>query len=401
MRVREVREVSKIANYWRICCSLAHLSRSYRILFARPQLETLEPYKPTAMERMKVKRFVHAEVQMVVFYETCFPPPWPRAIGASKEACFLCDAFISAHGYFYLSKAHRQLFHKWTVPDRSDYTTATLKRFRSALKIVNEAVLKELEVARRKRVFRPFPLQSSINLHKLILPAPSVTTIRSSSTETQRAASPIAPTKTSRPATPGPVSKPANNDSAALDGKRSRENFVPASTVASPQEASPLAIREQSIPDDVVAGVVQGHTHPIAITANTISSPTSSSGSTTSSAIFFTSAVHRRLDWLSLHIELESGCLDRGKKAATSSGTARAFSRASVCLKSAQSSEAVSSEQKIECFSVDDLSSGKEIAVNWSEVKEEDYDGARPEARFILLDGSRDPVQVSCRWYRT
>ena len=321
---REVREVSKIANYWRTCCSLAHLSRSYRILFARPQLEALEPYKPTAMERLKVKRFVHAEVQMVVFYKTCFPPPWPRAIGASKEACFLCDAFISAHGYFYLSKAHRQLFHKWTVPDRSDYTTATLKRFRSALEIVDQAVLKEPEVARRKRVFRPFPLQSSINLHKLILPAPSVTTIRSSSTETQRAASPIAP---------GPVSKPANNDRAALDGKRSRENFVPASTVASSQEASSLAIREQSIPDDVVTGVVQGHTHPIAITTNTTSSPTSSSGSTTSSAIFFTSAVHTRLDWLSLHIELESGCLDCGKEAVSSSNTARAFSRASIYLK--------------------------------------------------------------------
>ena len=97
------------------------ISRSYRALFTRLRLETLEHYEPSSTLGMKLKRFVHAEVQMVVFLETSSPPPWPRVIGASKEACFLCDSFIKAHGYFYLSKAHRKVFHQWTVPDRKDY----------------------------------------------------------------------------------------------------------------------------------------------------------------------------------------------------------------------------------------------------------------------------------------
>src|SRR5438034_11425742 len=66
---RDIREVNKIANYWHICCSVAHLSRSYRVLFARLRLETLEHYKPSPTLGMKLKRFVHVEVQMGVFSE--------------------------------------------------------------------------------------------------------------------------------------------------------------------------------------------------------------------------------------------------------------------------------------------------------------------------------------------
>ncbi|MCJ1287938.1 hypothetical protein MMC26_007290, partial [Xylographa opegraphella] len=98
---------------------------------------------------------------------------------SSKEACYLCDSFIKAHGSFYVSKAHRQIFRQWTVPDLSAYNDATLQRFRTALSAVNRAVLKDLRDARHHRLFRQYPLQSSINLHKIVLPTPSLTTILS------------------------------------------------------------------------------------------------------------------------------------------------------------------------------------------------------------------------------
>lgn len=60
--------------------------------------------------------------------------------------------------------------------------------------------------------------------------------------------------------------------------------------------------------------------------------------------------------------------------------------------------EAVSAEQKVQCFSIDDLSLGEEIVIT---RKEDDYDCAQPEASFILLNGSINPVQISCRWYDT
>jgi hypothetical protein len=106
---REIREVNKIANYWRIWVYFVHLSRSYRSRFGKLQLDIVEPYEPSTALRSNMKKFVHAEIQMLVSYEISQPPPWPRMIGASKEVCFLCNSFIKAHGCFYLSKAHCQL----------------------------------------------------------------------------------------------------------------------------------------------------------------------------------------------------------------------------------------------------------------------------------------------------
>ncbi|KAF2804913.1 uncharacterized protein BDZ99DRAFT_543847 [Mytilinidion resinicola] len=104
---RDVRGVNKVANYWRICNSLAHFSRFYRTLFRKLHLERLEAYQPLCTP---LKKFVHAKVQMVVLYETSLLSTWPRVIGASKEACFLCNSFIKSHGSFYMLKAHRQIF---------------------------------------------------------------------------------------------------------------------------------------------------------------------------------------------------------------------------------------------------------------------------------------------------
>jgi hypothetical protein len=55
---RAIREVNKIANYWRICLTLTHLSRSHRSLFSGLRLDTLEPYTP--LREIGQKRYVHA-----------------------------------------------------------------------------------------------------------------------------------------------------------------------------------------------------------------------------------------------------------------------------------------------------------------------------------------------------
>jgi hypothetical protein len=177
--IREIREVNKIANYWRICIYFAHLSRSYRSRFGKLQLDIVEPYGPSTALKSSMKKFVHAEIQMLVFYEISQPPPWPRMIGASKEACFLCNSFIKAHGCFYLSKAHCQLFPQWTVPDLELYSAKTLSRLQSGLVTVHQDVSSALKRARCRPNFRPFPLQSSVNLDKMRLPTPSITTVHS------------------------------------------------------------------------------------------------------------------------------------------------------------------------------------------------------------------------------
>lgn len=164
---REIQEITKIANYWRICITLAEASRTYRPQFSKMQLGTILAYHPTRGRGQD--RYVHAEVQMIVHYETSTAiDKWPRAIGSSKEACYLCHSFVSAHGWFQVSKAHRQLYNKWTIPNLRAYNDATLVRFREAIRLMDQDVIQ----ARHSygAVNRHFPLQSSINLARIEMP---------------------------------------------------------------------------------------------------------------------------------------------------------------------------------------------------------------------------------------
>jgi hypothetical protein len=387
---REIREVNKIANYWRICLSLAHLSRSYRLLFTRLRLETLEPYEPVSELGTKLKRFVHAEVQMVVFYETSSCAPWPRAIGASKEACFLCDSFIKAHGHFHLSKAHRQIFPQWTVPDRRDYSSGTLKRLQSTLAKVDQNVMEGVENARRSRSFRPFPLQSSINLHNPILPTASVTTVRSSESETTRTASPIRSPTMSKQATPGPAAKTRNF--LDLDGVKLTEDSASTSAMDTAPLHLPSSVAvNQTVAADMVTKAAENLTSNNPLYASSKGSPSNSP------MITFTSAIHTSLDWLSLHIQLEAGSPLHGNGAPIATGADSPFSRASVRLESVPSSGTVDWERESECLSIGDLMPGEEKLI----VRPDSGDccGREPKIEFILTNGPRNPVRVSCRWY--
>lgn len=189
MDQREVRELNKLGNYWRICLSLTHLCRSYRSLFDNFRLEFIEPFAASVISGDNTRRHVHAEVQVLVHHEIKGRSNWPRAIGVSKESCFLCESFIKSHGSFFVSKAHRQVYHRWTIPDLSEYSPDSLNRLRSTLQAVRQDVNIELQNAKSSRNFRPYPLQSSINLHKPIYPTPSMTTIHSLSSGEGGAAS--------------------------------------------------------------------------------------------------------------------------------------------------------------------------------------------------------------------
>ncbi|KAF2139437.1 uncharacterized protein K452DRAFT_289996 [Aplosporella prunicola CBS 121167] len=181
---KEIRQFSKLASYWRISQSLAYRCRSspFRGLFQNADLGVLEPYSPLRSVTSKRRRYVHAEIQLLVHYERHAGLARPRAIGSSKEACFLCDAFIKAHGRFVVSKAHRQVYCQWTVPDVKDYSSDTRKRLRSALHAVDRDIVQEMKTVQLRRaqkihLFRAYPMQSTINLLKDVLPPPTVSTV--------------------------------------------------------------------------------------------------------------------------------------------------------------------------------------------------------------------------------
>lgn len=58
---------------------------------------------------------VHAEVQLLSYYELNPVPRKPRIICSSKDACYLCNLLIQLHGTFHIHKAHNYLYPSWRL----------------------------------------------------------------------------------------------------------------------------------------------------------------------------------------------------------------------------------------------------------------------------------------------
>ena len=61
---------------------------------------------------------VHAEIQLLFYYEMNPDIRRPRVICSSKSACFLCDLFVKVHAKFYMARSHGVLYDNWLVPNR-------------------------------------------------------------------------------------------------------------------------------------------------------------------------------------------------------------------------------------------------------------------------------------------
>ncbi|KAK4034802.1 hypothetical protein C8A01DRAFT_18450 [Parachaetomium inaequale] len=59
---------------------------------------------------------VHAEVQIVCYYELYPVARKPRVICSSKDACYLCNLFIQLHGTFHVPRTHGNLYTSWRLP---------------------------------------------------------------------------------------------------------------------------------------------------------------------------------------------------------------------------------------------------------------------------------------------
>lgn len=74
---------------------------------------------------------VHAEIQLVTFFEQGPQTgPTPRVICASKNACYLCNLFLSLHGKFYTPRTHGKIYHQWILPNLSTSGMPKQSRYR-------------------------------------------------------------------------------------------------------------------------------------------------------------------------------------------------------------------------------------------------------------------------------
>ncbi len=60
---------------------------------------------------------VHAEIQLIFYYELHPERIPPRVICSSKSACFLCNLFNKLFGKYFIARTHGVLYDQWVLPD--------------------------------------------------------------------------------------------------------------------------------------------------------------------------------------------------------------------------------------------------------------------------------------------
>jgi hypothetical protein len=103
---------------------------------------------------------IHAEIQILAHYEVYEVQRPPRVICSSKDACYLCNAFVSLHGKFHIPASHGRLYQAWRLPELQGFHD-----LQNQLNLYLETQIllqskKLLESA--KRAFTTYPNESTI-----------------------------------------------------------------------------------------------------------------------------------------------------------------------------------------------------------------------------------------------
>ena len=111
--------IGKLGRYYSATSELVCAAR-YRACRVFETIE-VEPFQiPMPASLLKSHWKVHAEIQLLFFYEVYSDRPRPRFICSSKSACYMCNLFFSLHGGVHVPRTHGRLYHKWTLPDWLD-----------------------------------------------------------------------------------------------------------------------------------------------------------------------------------------------------------------------------------------------------------------------------------------
>ena len=200
--VKTLRQIEKIAAYYRVSNTLIRASRRYPHHFVRQHLRLvyLPPYAgiPTSIgyEDWAKTCHVHAEVQLVVHYDLgsllktritsaetaqakVLPP---RVIGTSKHLCYLCYLFIRTHGDFFPTNTHGRLYDQWTIPDLAEFTDKQRERYRDIIIKMDDEVVSR---AASPPLWRAEPMTSRENLLDAVRDDSSIALWRTPQSEAQ------------------------------------------------------------------------------------------------------------------------------------------------------------------------------------------------------------------------
>ncbi|RBA10928.1 hypothetical protein FPRO05_05517 [Fusarium proliferatum] len=103
---------------------------------------------------------IHAEIQLLWHLERHPGSKPPRVIASNKDACFLCNAFISLHGQYMIPKTHGRIYPGWRLPWTGLNETRGL-----FVRELERIAVERLNVIHRQGVEKNIdPLESTISL---------------------------------------------------------------------------------------------------------------------------------------------------------------------------------------------------------------------------------------------
>jgi hypothetical protein len=175
-----------------------------KLQFARQVTNTLHKSK------------IHAEIQLLYYLERNPSSLPPNVIASSKDACFLCNAFIHMHGKVHTARTHGRLYPGWRLPFMPTFVSLE-QRFNAELAFQIDASLRTLLSRGQKSVY-PDPNESTL----LMLPH-SASTLHSPRvaqdiTITRKAVSPLLPSEARK--------EPNTDTNISTSEERSKEEFM-------------------------------------------------------------------------------------------------------------------------------------------------------------------------------
>jgi hypothetical protein len=120
-------------------CNRLEVSEKYASKKYREQVET------TLLEGK-----VHAEIQLVYYYEIHPSDKPPRVISSNKSACFLCNLFMQAHGKYHTPRSHGRLYPAWRLP-----SLTAEDRFERATSLRLGSILRERLATAKAKNWKP------------------------------------------------------------------------------------------------------------------------------------------------------------------------------------------------------------------------------------------------------
>lgn len=143
-------------------------NRGYLARYPLTSLPTLETGFQRRIARMSDRK-VHAEIQLLLYYEQALLPPSqrPRIICSSKDACYMCWHFIRAHGQFHVPSTHGTIYDLWTLPFQVDVTDEARNRIQNAAATLNARMESKIlqTLSQNLRAF-PQPNESTLFLRE-------------------------------------------------------------------------------------------------------------------------------------------------------------------------------------------------------------------------------------------